>query len=45
LKEREDSEGKIELLKVSLGEIYEPNKARVQSSILELIKTNKSKWL
>lgn len=45
MREQEGIENKIELLKVSLGEVYEPNKARIQSTILDLIKTNKTKWL
>jgi len=30
---------------MSLGEVYEPNKAKIHSSVMEIVRANRSKWL
>lgn len=40
-----ESENRVELLKISLGEIYEPNKSKTSRSIQEIIKNNKNRWI
>jgi len=39
--QKETENEKKELFKISLGEIYEPNKSRVNSTILDLVKSKK----
>jgi len=43
--EQDTDKDKVELLKMSLGEVYEPNKARIHSSLIDIVRTNRSKWL
>jgi len=43
--EQDTEKEKVELLKLSLGEVYEPNKAKIHSSLLEIIRANRNKWV